>query len=195
MTTAFVLGNGVSRQHVPFAQLQAHGTTYGCNALYREHTPNVLVATDRPIATAIQESGYSQQHVFYTRRPLPGLGANTVPKPYFGYSSGPIAVSLAAQAGHDMIYLLGFDMGGTAHNTINNLYAGTEFYKATTAAPTYTGNWLKQLIRVMGDHKNTQFVRVCGVGTATVPELEAVSNLQKLDLGVFLDRINTLKDI
>ena len=47
----------------------------------------------------------------------------------------------------------------------------------------------------MGDHKNTQFVRVYGAGTATVPELEAVSNLQKLDLNVFLDRINTLKDI
>jgi hypothetical protein len=86
-------------------------------------------------------------------------------------------------------------MCGTAHNTINNLYAGTEFYKATTAAPTYSGNWLKQLITVMGDHKNTQFVRVYGASTASVPELEAVSNLQTLDLSLFLARINTLKDI
>jgi len=195
MTPAVVLGNGISRQHVPFAQLQAYGTIYGCNALYREHTPDVLVATDRPIATHIQQSGYSLKHVFYTRRPLPDLGANLVPKPYFGYSSGPIAVALAAQAGHDTIYLLGFDMGGTARNTINNVYAGTEFYKAATAAPTYTGNWLKQLIRIMTDHKNTQFVRVYGVGTAAVPELEAVSNLQTLDVSLFLARINTLKDI
>jgi hypothetical protein len=195
MTPAVVLGNGISRQHVPFAQLQSYGTIYGCNALYREHTPDVLVATDRPIATHIQQSGYSLKHVFYTRRPLPDLGANLVPKPYFGYSSGPIAVALAAQAGHDTIYLLGFDMGGTARNTINNVYAGTEFYKAATAAPTYTGNWLKQLIRVMTDHKNTQFVRVYGVGTAAVPELETVSNLQTLDVSLFLARINTLKDI
>ena len=195
MTPAVVLGNGISRQHVPFAQLQAYGTIYGCNALYREHTPDVLVATDRPIATHIQQSGYSLKHVFYTRRPLPDLGANLVPKPYFGYSSGPIAVALAAQAGHDTIYLLGFDMGGTARNTINNVYAGTEFYKAATAAPTYTGNWLKQLIRIMNDHKNTQFVRVYGVGTAAVPELETVSNLQTLDVSLFLARINTLKDI
>lgn len=194
MTPAVVLGNGISRQHVPFAQLQAHGTTYGCNALYREHTPDVLVATDRPIATHIQQSGYSLKHVFYTRRPLPGLGANLVPKPYFGYSSGPIAVALAAQAGHDVIYLVGFDMGGTARNTINNVYAGTEFYKATTAAPTYTGNWLKQLMRVMTDHKNTQFVRVSGAMTAPVPELNTMTNLRTVDLSLFLARINTLKD-
>ena len=58
MTTAFVLGNGVSRQHLSLAQLQRRGKIYGCNALYREFEPDVLVATDRPIATAIQESGY-----------------------------------------------------------------------------------------------------------------------------------------
>ena len=195
MTQAFVLGNGVSRQDIDLVDLARHGRIYGCNALYREHTPDVLVSTDRPIAEHIQKSGYSAQHEFYTRRPLPGLGAQTVPKPYFGYSSGPIALALAAMQGNDLIYMLGYDMGPSASKTINNLYAGTEFYKPVTALPTFTGNWLKQLIRVMADYNNTHFVRVTGSTTARLVELEGIRNLEHLDLHMFLDRINKAKDL
>ena len=106
MSRAFVLGNGISRQAIGVVAMGHMGMIYGCNALYREHTPDVLVATDRPIAEHIQRSGYSAAHRFYTRRPLPGFGAQVVPKPYFGYSSGPIAVALAALDQHQIIYLL-----------------------------------------------------------------------------------------
>ncbi len=61
MTTAFVLGNGRSRQAVDLLTLKQHGPIYACNAIYREFTPDVLVATDMPIATVIQESGYAQK--------------------------------------------------------------------------------------------------------------------------------------
>ena len=54
MTTAFVIGNGISRRGLDLTQLQPYGKIYGCNALYREFTPDVLVATDKPIATIIQ---------------------------------------------------------------------------------------------------------------------------------------------
>lgn len=195
MSTAFVLGNGISRQNVNLTTLSPYGKIYGCNALYREYTPDVLVATDRPIATHIQESGYSAQHKFYTRRPIPGLGAQVVPKPYFGFSSGPIATALAAQDGHTCIYLLGFDMGPTANNTINNLYAGTEFYKKVDAPPTFTGNWIKQLGRIAKDHPTVQFIRVQGPTTAKIVELDTVPNLTHLDLMTFVDRINNKKDL
>ena len=195
MTTAFVLGNGVSRQAVDLNQLKSFGKIYGCNALYRDFTPDVLVSTDRPIATAIQQSGYSAQHRFHTRRPIPGLGAQPVPAPYFGYSSGPIAAGLAAIDGHQQIYLLGFDMGPSSINTINNLYAGTEFYKPVSARPTYTGNWVKQLIKIASDHKFVQFVRVTGATTAPIAELATVRNLTHVDLLTFVDRINNPKDL
>ncbi len=194
MTTAFVLGNGVSRKDIDLNSLQSHGKIYGCNALYRDFTPDVLVATDRPIATHIQQSGYSANNIFYTRRPLPELGARVVPKPYFGFSSGPIAVSLAALDQHSVIYMLGFDMGPSVTKTINNVYAGSDFYKPITAPPTFTGNWLKQLVTIIKDHKLTQFVRVTGPTTARVAELETLNNLQHLDLNMFLDRINNKKD-
>lgn len=193
MTMAFVLGNGISRRQVSLHLLQQHGKIYGCNALYREFAPDVLVSTDRPISTHIQESGYALKHKFYTRRPLSNLGALPVPKQYFGYSSGPIAASLAAQDNHNPVYLLGFDLGPTADNKFNNMYAGTQFYKTTGASPTFTGNWIKQLCTVIKDHKHVHFVRLCGDTTAQIPELSALSNLQHMDLTTFLDRINNQK--
>jgi hypothetical protein len=186
MTQAFVLGNGISRQGIDLTQLQQLGKIYGCNALYREYTPDVLIATDRPIATHIQESGYSAQHRFYTRRPISGLGAQVVPKPYFGFSSGPIATGVAAQDGHTYIYLVGFDMGPTENNTINNLYAGTEFYKKADAPPTFTGNWKRQIVQICRDYPLVQFIRVCGETTAVIAEFNSICNLKSQPLDQFL---------
>jgi hypothetical protein len=195
MTTAFVLGNGISRRGINPATLKQFGHVYGCNALYREFVPDVLIATDRPIATEIQNAGYSKKNVFYTRRPIDGLGAKRVPDAYYGYSSGPIATAISAQDGHRRIFLLGFDMGPTENKQFNNVYAGTEFYKRTDAPPTFTGNWIKQLVRIMTDYPQTSFIRICGTTTTRIPELEAVTNLIHQDLGTFSDRINNKKDL
>ena len=195
MTQAFVIGNGISRQGVDLNQLRQSGIIYGCNALYREFTPDVLVATDRPIAEQIQESGYPQNHRFYTRRPIDGSGAHRLPSEYFGYSSGPNAVGLAAKAGFVHIYMLGFDMGPTVDQKFNNIYAGTEFYKKPGDAPTHTGNWVKQLIKITQDYPNTNFIRIAGPTTARIADLETVKNLEHQDLATFLDRINNKKDL
>lgn len=182
MTTAFVLGNGVSRKDVDLNQLKKHGKIYGCNALHREFVPDVLVATDRPIATAIQESGYALKHLFYTRRPIENLGAHRVPKSYFGYSSGPIAVALAAEQGATTVYMLGFDMGPVGDNQFNNIYAGTEFYKRVDAPPTFTGNWIKQLLHIAKDFSATKFIRVHGLTTAAISQFDTVANFETLNI-------------
>jgi hypothetical protein len=118
-----------------------------------------------------------------------------VPKPYFGYSSGPIAASLAAIDNNQRIYLLGFDMGPSPTNTINNLYAGTEFYKPQSAGPTFSGNWIKQLLQIMKDYKTSYFIRVIGPTTAHIAEFDAVRNMEYLGLDAFVDRINNKKDL
>jgi hypothetical protein len=191
MTIAFVLGNGVSRQGIDLDQLRCCGKIYGCNALYREFEPDVLVATDRPIATAIQQSGYALRRKFYTRRPLPDLGADTVPRPYFGYSSGPIAAAVAALDGNQKIYMLGFDMGPSQNNQFNNVYAGTEFYKATGSMPTFTGNWVRQIKQIVQDFPAVEFVRILGATTAHIEQFDAIPNLHNMDLAVFFTEINT----
>lgn len=86
-------------------------------------------------------------------------------------------------------------MGPTESNTINNIYAGTEFYKRVDAPPTFTGNWIKQLCRIAKDHPSVQFLRVQGTTTATIPELNALPNFTHVDLSTFLDRINNKKDL
>jgi hypothetical protein len=193
--TAFVLGNGVSRYHINVNTLLKLGTVYGCNALYRTHTPHVLVATDQPISTQIQETGYSAKHKFYTRRPINNLGAIRVPQQYFGFSSGPIATGISAIDGHDKIYMLGFDLGPTGNGLFNNIYADTEFYKKSNATPTFSGNWVKQIITVTKDFPNTNFVRVCGDTTAVVPELQSLNNMKSMPIADFVALINTMKNI
>lgn len=194
MNIAFVLGNGVSRRGLPLNDLNKYGLIYGCNALFRDYTPNVLVATDRPIALHIEESGYAQTNKFYTRRPTEGSGALTIPKPYYGFSSGPVAVALAALDQHARIYMLGFDMGPDQTQKFNNLYASTEFYKTTGSQPTYTGNWVKQIRQICREFENTKFIRVCGATTARITELDAIRNLEHLSLAHFIERLNKGKD-
>jgi hypothetical protein len=194
MTIAFVIGNGTSRQHLNLAHLKNCGKIYGCNALYRDFTPDVLVATDRPIAEQIQNSGYALANQFYTRRPLPNLGALKGLEKYHGYSSGPNAMALAAQENRS-VYMLGFDMGPTPAQLFNNIYADTEFYKTSQHPPTFTGNWIKQIRHIVQEFPFVCFFRVCGTNTAKIPELENLKNLKHLEMATFLDRINNQKDL
>jgi len=190
MTIAFVLGNGVSRRNIELTRLKQLGSVYGCNALYRDFAPDCLVATDRPISQQIQESGYSKQHRFYTRKPLPGTGAFVIPQKYYANSSGPAACAIAALDGHNQLYMLGYDMG-PVNQHFNNVYAGTDFYKSHDSVPTFTGNWVKQVVQVCKDFAHTQFVRVVGETTAQIAELQKIPNLIHIPLHEFVHRINT----
>jgi hypothetical protein len=194
MSTAFVLGNGLSRKEIDLENLRHFGPVYGCNALYRDFTPTVLVSTDRPISERIQDSGYAKTHRFYTRKPLPGSGANIIPQKYFGYSSGPVAASVAGFDGASVIYLIGFDMG-PVNNHFNNMYADTEFYKKSSAAPTYTGNWARQLCTIMRDFGGTAFVRVHGNTTAHIDDFKPIKNFRTMPMTEFLNRINNTKEL
>ena len=195
MSRAFVLGNGTSRLAVDLNYLKTLGPIYWCNSLYREFVPDVLVSTDKPISTRIQEEGYSLKHKFYTRRPLKGQGAFDVPQEYFGFSSGPIATALAALDKNIAVYLLGFDMGPNENGKFNNVYADTEFYKRSSAVPTYTGNWVRQLVKVAKDFPKVSFYRIVGTTTANIPDLVGVKNLAHVPMEVFLNRINNTKDL
>ena len=64
--TAFVLGNGTSRQSVDLNQLKEHGTIYGCNALYREFNPDYLVAVDTKMIIEINKAGYQHSNEVWT---------------------------------------------------------------------------------------------------------------------------------
>ena len=194
MTIAFCLANGISRQGLDLPWLHHYGKIYGCNALYKDYEPDVLVATDAPISGRIQDSGYSQRRVFYTRRCHPNSGARQIPKKYYGSSSGPVAAALAALDDHKQIYLLGYDLGPNKSGQFNNVYAGTEFYKAQNTPPTFTGNWIRQITTVIQDFPEVRWARVYGETTMKHTELDRLPNLEHLEMPAFLARINKQKE-
>ena len=49
MTTAFCFGNGNSRKGLNLDNFKKHGTVIGCNAIYRDFTPDIVVALDSRI--------------------------------------------------------------------------------------------------------------------------------------------------
>ena len=60
--SVFVLGNGPSRKNIDPTKLD--GTVIGCNACYRDFTPDVICATDAGIMSDIIKSEYDGQCYF-----------------------------------------------------------------------------------------------------------------------------------
>ena len=194
MTVAFVLGNGKSRLALDLNQLKEAGPIYACNAIYRTFTPDCLVATDPGIARAIQESGYAKTNRFHTRRPIEDSGAQSLPKKYKGFSSGPNAVAQACLDGYHSIYLVGFDLG-TTDGQFNNVYADTEFYKKITDPPTFSGNWIKQIKTIATEYSHRRFIRIEGPESSFVAGFRDIPNLQTMPIERFQEKLNNRKGL
>ena len=65
MTTAFCFGNGNSRKGLNLDDFKKYGTVVGCNAIYRDFTPDILVALDSRIGHEIYRSKYAHEHTCY----------------------------------------------------------------------------------------------------------------------------------
>jgi hypothetical protein len=174
--TAFVLGNGKSRLRLKLDELKFHGSTYGCNALYREYIPDYLIAVDEKMVKEIEKSGYHLKNNVWTN---PNKGVLKIPglnyfKPHKGWSSGPTALWLAAKNNHTNIYIFGFDYEGIDRK-VNNIYADTPNYKKSTDVATYYGNWLHQTEQVIRDNKHIKFTRVVDTLNFRPPTLNQIT--------------------
>jgi hypothetical protein len=67
MANVFCIGNGTSRKDFNLEKLRPHGKIYGCNALYRTFTPDVLTAVDHGIMHEIYHSGYCYKNETWFR--------------------------------------------------------------------------------------------------------------------------------
>ena len=192
MSVAFVLGNGKSRLAVdPQQDLVGKGIIYACNAIYREFMPNVLISTDKPISDKIQLEGIPERVKHWTRRPLPESKSHKIERPYYGMSSGPVAISRAALDGHTHIYFLGFDLGSD-NGLLNNIYGSTEFYKANTDKATFAGNWIYQINQITREFRKPQFIRVTGPESQPVDWENKFNNLTEMYMDDFKVMINKL---
>jgi len=71
------------------------------------------------------------------------------------------------------------------------MYAGTEFNKALDAAPTFTGNWIRQIASMVSDFSTAQFIRVCGPTSADIKEFKNIANFDTMDIKLFRHRLDT----
>ena len=67
MTKAFCFGNGNSRKGLNLDYFKKYGTVIGCNAVYRDFTPDIVVGLDSRIGHEIYRSGYAHKHKTYFR--------------------------------------------------------------------------------------------------------------------------------
>ena len=61
----FALGNGESRKSLDLTSLYEYGIIYGCNALYRDFRPDVLVVVDPVMKEEIWETNYLLENKAY----------------------------------------------------------------------------------------------------------------------------------
>jgi len=191
---AFVLGNGRSRLPIALEPLRKLGSTYGCNALYREFAPDALVAVDVKMVNEIISAGYNKEHEVWSN-PNKGIVSKdhlNLFNPHKGWSSGPTALWLACSRGHKDVYILGFDYQGVG-GKLNNVYADTFNYKKSSDVATFYGNWLNQTERVVQEFRSTRFHRVIEKGNIVPDKLGAMPNVGHMSVeefqGIFPDTI------
>ena len=76
--TVFCIGNGESRSPIDLIRLRPHGKIYGCNGLYRDFKPDVLVSVDGPMMHEVYQSGYDGELWLRDWNPIPGMTYNMV---------------------------------------------------------------------------------------------------------------------
>ena len=73
MKNIFVIGNGESRNDVDLNEIKSRGKVYGCNAIYRDFTPDYLVSGDAGVIKEICASEYPAKNkcIFPDWDPIP----------------------------------------------------------------------------------------------------------------------------
>lgn len=197
---AYVVGNGKSRVSISTFQLihltnasgghlgKYKGQTYGCNAIYRDWTPDFLVCTNAEMINDIVEEGYAENNVVF------GRAASLLNHPEYisliphdpRMNCGATATYLACFHGHKKIYLLGFDNQSKLKTLNNNVYAGTKHYES---AETNTGDdvWITNMSRVFNTYQDVDFIRVTTDGmVGEMPDMwKWHRNLRQMSLRQF----------
>ena len=101
--TYFCFGNGKSRIGLDLDKYKEHGAVIGCNAVYRDFTPDILVALDTAIAHEIYRSGYvfkNTAHLGYWT-PIPMMVVDDL----LNSETGPVSLSPAdLDFTHEAVY-------------------------------------------------------------------------------------------
>lgn len=171
----FVIGNGVGRKDFDLEQLRNHGIIVGCNAIYRDFSPDFIAFVDNAMGQELADN-YSGTIVGQRGMP-PGKSRKITHKP--GYRtgsrcSGGLATDFAIARGCDKIYWIGFDNPKKATFNDASIYAKTKNYSRA-------GNWnyssfIAEYKEILAYYSTTEFYNVIR---------EGVSNPMEDELGSF----------
>lgn len=156
MRFGIVIGNGESRKYVDLHQLPS--PIYGCNALYRDFTPELLVSTDKPMIKEISDSDYLGNWVYRDTLTFSSNFGEAFLD--YGFSSGPTALYfMTIREKVDVIFLLGFDFYSHT-NRINNLYKSTNAYLNSDHNAVDSNQWVREIAEVKDKSQFIKFVFV-----------------------------------
>ena len=195
-TQAIAIGNGESRLPVDLTYIGNHKgglygsnklQSYGCNALYRDFTPDFLVATGDEIIEEIANSGYAADNIVYTNADsiikYPGKFYLIPQNPYL--DSGAIAAYMACFDGHQKVFLLGYD-NCVGHQPVQNVYKDTPGYP--TADDSHNGRfWELSLAGIIKLYSDVEFVRIMPTKEYDIPlDWGRLPNFRQIDFRDFI---------
>ena len=181
----FVLGNGKTRKQVDPVHLKSAGHLYVCNRAAEDMSYDVCVAVDKEISLELQHKG----HTVYTRsNALLTEHAVQIQK-NAGWSSGPVATTIAAMNGHAYIFLIGMDLISDTKQ-LNNIYADTKHYKTSDSAATPHSNWVSQMDAIVTEYSSQRFIHVNPLCVYTPEQWTRHKNFQTMTLAQFETMIN-----
>lgn len=194
---AICIGNGESRWEFNLSLIERHRgglfakdklQSYGCNALYRDFTPDFLVARGDGIIAEIANTEYYTDNIVYTTADsllkYPGkfyLIPQNIP-----FDAGALAAYLACFDGHTKIYLIGYDQYDN-EGRINNIYKDTNGYP--TSNQEQNNQFLSlSLQNVIQTYNDVEFVRVMPLDTWYQPELlRPLLNFRQISYQTFVN--------
>jgi hypothetical protein len=179
-TQAVAIANGPTREELNLIHIADHKggllgvdklQSYGCNTLYKDFTPDFLVAVGDENVKELAESNYSDDNIVYVN----GEHLINYPGKFYlipqnlSYDAGSLAAYLACFDGHKKVFLLGYD-------------SYTEFNDHRTQA-----FFIKALLEVMKTYNDVEFVRVMPTENYSVaPELISLPNFRQINYRDFV---------
>lgn len=194
-TQAIAIGNGESRLDFDLRFVTGHkgGHTegrlqsYGCNALYRNFTPDYLITVGDVVAEEIVNSGFCDDNIVYANADLvtryPGKFYLVPQNPLM--NAGTLAAYMACFDGHSKVFLIGYDMYDE-ETTVNNIYKNTNGY--SNSADRENGEfYVLSLAMIMQTYNDVEFVRVMpSEHHWSHTEIDSLPNFRQIDYSTFV---------
>lgn len=151
----FLIGNGQSRKDFDLERLRPIGTIIGCNALYRDFNPDILIAIDSKMLNELKGAKYSNEGTMVItphNRSVPLPNSHRYKTNKFN-TSGAFAMRMIKDTMKPKrCYMLGMD------GFPGNVYDGTKNYAVHTLK-NFSGVH-RFYLEILNQSKDTVFINV-----------------------------------